>query len=83
MATNAFKYAYKGISDGTLHISIFKKEKSIYTIIKDNGIGYDINKTQSLGITIVKTLVEKQLGGTVEVLSDHGTETILSWEENV
>ncbi len=45
--------------------------------VSDDGIGlpegFDINTTKSLGLRLVKILVEHQLQGTLEVISKEGT----------
>ncbi len=79
LATNAFKYAFKKV--GKLHISLYKKDAYVYMIVEDNGIGFEEKIMDSLGITIVKTLVEKQLFGTLNVISNDGTKMTLSWKD--
>ncbi len=79
LATNAFKYAFK--EEGKLHISLYKKEDYVYMIVEDNGIGFKDKIIDSLGFTIVKTLVEKQLFGTLEVISNGGTKITLCWKD--
>ena len=81
LATNAFKYAFK--QEGKLTISLYKKEGYIYMIVEDNGLGFDTNISDSLGITIVKTLVTKQLFGTLNIESNHGTKVTLWWEDRI
>jgi two-component sensor histidine kinase len=45
--------------------------------VRDNGVGlpegFDIDKTRSLGLAIVRDLVRTQLAGTITMTSDHGT----------
>jgi len=53
-------------------------------IVKDNGVGlpkgFDATKTSSLGVQLVHTLTG-QLGGTIEIKSDHGTEAVIAFKE--
>ncbi len=46
-------------------------------VVRDNGRGlpegFDIEKTRSLGLSIVRDLVRTQLGGTITMTRDHGT----------
>ncbi len=79
LATNAFKYAFK--DKGKLKLSLFNKEKYIYMIVEDNGVGIRDGMIDSLGMTIVKTLVEKQLYGTLDIVSNDGTKITLCWED--
>ena len=45
--------------------------------VHDNGCGlpegFDIDRTRSLGLSIVRDLVRSQLGGTIEMDTDGGT----------
>ena len=53
-----------------------KKERSNLTV-SDDGVGlpegFDVNTTKTLGLHVVKILVEDQLQGNLEVVSDKGT----------
>ena len=45
--------------------------------VHDNGVGlpegFDLDRSRSLGLAIVRDLVRTQLGGTITMTSDHGT----------
>jgi PAS domain S-box-containing protein len=78
LITNCLKYAFTDIDDGQITVEIKKLNNgNIYLSILDNGIGmpvdFDINKSNSLGLKLVQTLVE-QLEGTFQWHSDCGTE---------
>ena len=81
LATNAFKYAFT--SEGTITISLFESDHKIMMSVEDDGNGFETKKSDSLGLIIVKTLVEDQLYGEVEIESSHkGTKITIIWEEN-
>lgn len=80
LATNAFKYAFH--SKGTLIVSLYKDSGKIYLIIEDNGTGFEKTENDSLGLTIVRTLVEDQLFGEMSIDSNNGTKITINWEEN-
>ncbi|QOP41726.1 7TM diverse intracellular signaling domain-containing protein [Sulfurimonas marina] len=79
LITNSFKYAFN--NEGTILVRTYKKDHYIYMSVEDNGKGYDLKKTPSLGLTIVDTLTQKQLRGTIDVQVDNGTKTIIKWKE--
>ena len=79
LVTNSFKYAFK--EGGLIEISLYQKDKKVYFVIKDNGVGYNtLSTNNSLGLLIVQTLVDKQLLGTIQTNTDKGVENIISWE---
>ncbi len=50
--------------------------------IEDNGSGFEIKESDSLGLTIVQTLVDDQLFGEMDIRSDKGTKITITWEED-
>ena len=78
LITNAFKYAFD--TKGKITIKIYKENNTIYMNIYDNGIGFDSNQKYSLGLTIVETLVKKQLHGEIKIDSSNGTNIMISWK---
>ncbi len=78
LVTNSFKYAFE--DEGKITISLYREEQWIYLIIKDNGRGYTPReKTDSLGMLIVQTLVDKQLLGRIQIENNNGVESRISW----
>ncbi len=79
LVTNSFKYAFE--QEGTVDIALYREEDSLYLTIKDNGKGYPpANKRDSLGLTIIETLVHKQLLGKMQIHILKGVENIISWK---
>ncbi len=60
LLTNSLKHAFNIQEKGKIVIDLFKKGEELYLNIKDNGCGlpvdFNLNKTESLGITLIKTL---------------------------
>ena len=81
--TNSLQHAFVGRDSGKIEIYL-KKESNLYRLsICDNGIGYNSNtKSDSLGITIVETLVVTQLRGELSIDSTDGTKIEIEWREN-
>ena len=74
LVSNAFKYAFDSKQSGTILIkATANQENSLVLTVKDDGIGlkpdFDLNKTKSLGLRLVKNLTE-QLQGTLQLDSD-------------
>lgn len=86
LVTNALKHAFNGSTNSQGKISIkfsLIKSNQIELIIKDNGVGMDVNfdfsSAESLGLKLVKILVEDQLEGNLELINNQGTMFIISF----
>lgn len=76
--TNSIKHAFINKKEGIISISLNEPHNGKITmIISDNGVGlddgFDIDKTRSLGLRLVKILTEEQLHSTFDVVSNNGT----------
>ena len=76
--SNAYKHAFKGRKQGKIEISVEQKNGQIRITVRDNGIGlptdFDISRSNSLGLKLIRTLVQHQLKGTLTFKSRNGTE---------
>lgn len=83
LMTNALKYAFPDNRKGALIIKAsLNEDETIGLIFSDNGIGMPKNidlKTESLGLTIVRTLVVSQINGTLEMQNQNGTSFIIKF----
>jgi PAS domain S-box-containing protein len=75
---NALKYAFVNRKAGKIEVDFRVSEKGVVNlIVSDDGIGlpegFDINASKTLGLRLVKTLVEDQLGGNLNIISKDGT----------
>jgi two-component sensor histidine kinase/HAMP domain-containing protein len=85
LVTNSLKYAFNDRDEGLFKVEIHKLDSGIIHVsVFDNGVGmpadFDIKKSNSLGLKLVKTLVE-QLEGTFQWNSNGGTEFIIEFSE--
>ena len=69
--SNAYKHAFKGRKHGTIEITALEEDGQILITVRDNGIGipdsFDISQTNSLGLKLVRTLVQYQSEGNTHV----------------
>jgi PAS domain S-box-containing protein len=76
--SNAYKHAFSGRRKGTIEISAVRENGRIRISIRDDGIGlpadFDISRTSSLGLKLIRTLVQHQLKGSLTLESRNGTE---------
>jgi len=80
--SNAYKHAFAGQKSGTVKYRAEEAEGRIRFTVTDDGIGippgFDLNKANTLGLKLVRTLVEKQLRGTLRMKRrKKGTEVIV------
>lgn len=86
--TNAIKHAFPP-SFGrhkAIKISLQKKDRKLFLKVGDTGIGlphnFDLNnKTESLGLYLVKILVEDQLKGEIKIIRNRGTTYEITLDE--
>lgn len=81
LVTNSFKHAFK--DDGEIHINIHKNRGIVSLRVQDSGKGFKQENFNSLGLTIVETLVTKQLEGEMHIDSISGCTTTITWREDV
>lgn len=79
--SNAYKHAFTGRKNGKIVISALQNNDDIRISIHDNGIGmpehFDTTYSNSLGMKLIRRLVENQLKGSVAIISPPGTEIII------
>jgi PAS domain S-box-containing protein len=82
--SNAYKHAFKDAQKGTIRISLQSSTIGMISMrVKDDGVGIpeqpDIYNGDSLGLTLIRNLVERQLGGKVQIRRDDGTEVVMEF----
>jgi len=83
LISNSLKYAFPDGRDGEVRISLHQHtDGTARLVVADNGVGLkadvDWANTKSLGLRLVRSLAE-QLGATVEVHTNTGTEVKLAF----
>ena len=89
LITNAILHGFEGLHEGTLSVSVQQDGSACIICIQDNGIGMSHmlqtqpSKRKHLGLAIVRTLVEKDLKGTLEFrdAKPKGTEVVIQFPQ--
>lgn len=84
LITNSYKHAFAGRSSGEIEIKFHLKEKKYFLLVKDNGVGFEINNISnygSLGLTLVNSL-STQINADLFVKCEKGCTYELSFNEN-
>ncbi len=88
--TNAYRHAFEEGQKGTIRISIQHRvdtDRGVDTIVisvKDNGVGLpeevDIDTADSLGLKLVRGLIQGQLRGQVQIERNQGTQVTMEFK---
>lgn len=74
LVLNAMEHAFVGRSSGTIGLSVQEVDGSWLLDLYDDGSGlpdnFNLKKTRSLGLSIVRTLIEGDLEGSFELYND-------------
>jgi two-component sensor histidine kinase len=80
LVTNAVEHGLAGREDGVVEIVAKRNDKMLSVKVRDNGVGLPEGKVGSgLGTQIVRTLIQGELGGTIDwhTLVGSGTEVTI------
>ncbi len=84
---NALEHAFEDQRAGTISAELADEGDSVRIVITDDGEGlpadFTLEETSSLGLQIVRTLVQDDLGGTFEMKSNGGTQAIVCFSKKV
>lgn len=78
LLSNALKHAFVGRKEGEIKVSLTASDEGMINLtVSDDGVGlphgFDIDKTGTLGLRLIKILTEDQLDGALEVINKDGT----------
>ncbi len=77
LISNSLKYAFPKEKQGEISVSMKILDKELELIVKDDGVGIpndlDWKNSSSLGFKLVRTLVENQLEGSIDLDNTNGT----------
>lgn len=81
---NSYKHAFNGSNEGTISIDLVKNDDCVHIEIGDDGHGlpdsFDFEKQQSLGITLIRTLVSQLRGNAHYESNGEGTRFIFEFK---
>jgi two-component sensor histidine kinase len=74
---NALEHAFAPETGGLVQVVLERTDRELVLTVRDNGCGlapgFDPRRSTSMGFSIVRTLVEEDLRGTLNTTSDNGT----------
>jgi PAS domain S-box-containing protein len=77
LISNSLKYAFPDEKEGEIKVSLKKQDKELELILSDDGVGMsnelDWKNGNTLGLKLVRTLVENQLDGSIDMDNNNGT----------
>ncbi|MCL7746843.1 histidine kinase dimerization/phosphoacceptor domain -containing protein [Halalkalibacter alkaliphilus] len=80
LLTNCYKHAFRERETGIISIVCKRIHDSVELSVSDNGRGipedFDLNKLDSLGLTILKGIVTSEFRGEMEITGEGGTNII-------
>lgn len=85
LLTNAIKHGFQADGSGTIEVSLRPAAAPFFELrISNNGVPLpdeiDFGKTETLGLQLVKMLVEDQMNGTVAIKRNGGTTFIIQFK---
>ncbi|HUX39449.1 MAG TPA: PAS domain S-box protein [Rectinemataceae bacterium] len=78
--TNAAKYAFPGGRSGTIRVALEVDQGQARLLVSDDGIGVDPRlpgSSSTMGMTLIRLLVEKELRGSLELDTGAGSSFVL------
>lgn len=78
LISNALKYAFPDDRKGEILVATRKQDDRLELVIRDNGVGmpegFDWKNSSTLGLKLVRSLIENQLNGSIDVATQSGTQ---------
>ena len=83
--SNVFKHAYKEDESGTCYITMKRSEDNrVFARVRDEGVGIpetvDVDKTETLGLKLLRNLVLHQLKGKFRIERNGGTDLFFEFD---
>jgi len=79
--SNAFKHAFAGRRQGKIEVTLAERGDVLRLTVQDDGVGmppgFNVSRSDTLGLKLVRTILERQLKGTLRYGRVRGTEVIV------
>jgi two-component sensor histidine kinase len=86
LVSNSLKYAFPGLSSGTVSVGLRRDGDAVRLTVQDNGCGlpegFSIKDAKTLGWILIQSL-SRQIGGTLELMPGAGTGVTLTFPPDV
>jgi PAS domain S-box-containing protein len=87
VVSNSLKYAFPDDRKGEINVEMKKLVNELELIIMDNGVGIpdelDWRNIDTLGLKLVRTLIENQLDGSIEMENNNGAKFTIKFNIDV
>ena len=84
--TNSLKYAFSDQEFGEITIELTTDNMIVHLLVSDDGIGlpeeFNPETSESFGMRLLRGLVSDDLDGSFELMNNHGTTVVMSFEIN-
>lgn len=86
LVSNAFKHAFPDRTEGSITIGLCAEKETIRLWVEDNGQGIpptvDVEHPKTLGLELIRSLSEHQLGGQLRFHSQEGTKVEIQFPKD-
>jgi two-component sensor histidine kinase len=84
LVTNALRHAFPNDGTGVIRVILKSSDEHEYELeVSDNGVGapenLDLDSVETLGLQMVRSLVQNQLEGTIELDRSAGTRFVIKF----
>jgi two-component sensor histidine kinase len=87
LVQNAVEHGYEERNVGTISINLQDEGQYVCITISDDGEGlptdFDLGRMDSMGLTIVQTLVQEDLGGAIDIASNNGVQATVRFSKKI
>ncbi|MDQ0252826.1 ribose transport system ATP-binding protein [Evansella vedderi] len=83
LVTNCLKHAFDHLTEGVIHIKCKRIQELVCITVNDNGNGlpedFDVNKLDSLGLSILHSIVRNEFKGEMKFFHKDGTSVFITF----
>ena len=87
LVQNAIEHGMANRDEGNIVVKLVDRGEEVRIVVSDDGeglpAGFDLTTNANLGLTIVRSMVERDLKGRFQLHSDGGTQAIVSFQKSM